>query len=405
MKHSLFLITALSLLTLMTIQSIAYASVPNDTDLKRLDIEKAIESNAGVNLSKYGYSIKYILLDDSDFLLPHHPRMKVLHSGNDIITLSHTGGNACAQFFTTNGKYLKSFIAQGRSGKEYVNLGGTAISDDGNLIALLDYNKILIYTSEGEYVKSIPVDFPKIRNNKGIAFIGNNKIFIAKENSYTFEHYGFTFDINGNLLHKQKISDSHFLKKEYDKAMSTERLKTADQIYIDSGKEIDIVSQLTDTLYAITPELKKQAWAYMDFGKYRGKNPKETLLDLNGASVVTTDYTGCNEFIFFKVMLMPKSSTLSKYERITYILLDKESGQVHSMKYKTSLKCWGMKNDLDNGAPFLPSSIVDNKMYQIVDAITFMELAEKSNSQKMKEVAASLTEESNPVIIEVQLKQ
>ena len=64
-----------------------------------------------------------------------------------------------------------------------------------------------------------------------------------------------------------------------------------------------------------------------------------------------------------------------------------------------------MKNDLDNGAPFLPSSIVDNKMYQIVDAITFMELAEKSNSQKMKEVAASLTEESNPVIIEVQLKQ
>lgn len=357
----------------MTTQSIAYAPVPNDPDLKRLDIEKAIESNAGVNLSKYVYSIRYIMLDDSDLLLPHHPRMKVLHSVNDIITLSHTGGNACSQFSTTNGKYLKSFIAQGRSGKEYV--------------------------------KSIPVDFPKIRNNKGIAFIGNNKIFIAKENSYTFEHYGFTFDINGNLLHQQKISNSHFLEKEYDMTMSTERLRTADQIYIDSGKEIDIVSQLTDTLYAITPELKKRAWAYMDFGKYRGKNPKENLLNLNGASVVTMDYTGCNKFILFKVMLMPKSSSLSKYERITYILLDKESGQVYSMKYSTSLKSWGLKNDLDNGAPFLPCSIVGNKMYQIIDAITFMELAAKTNSTKMKQAAANLTEDSNPVIIEVQLKQ
>ena len=74
------------------------------------------------------------------------------------------------------------------------------------------------------------------------------------------------------------------------------------------------------------------------------------------------------------------------------------------MKYNTSLECWGMKNDIDNGAPFLPRSIVGNKMYQIIDAITFMDLASKCNSLKMKEVATKLTEESNPVLVEVTLK-
>jgi hypothetical protein len=54
-----------------------FASVPNDPDLKSFDVEKAIESNAGVNLSKYGASIRYIALDDSDVMLSPHPGCKL----------------------------------------------------------------------------------------------------------------------------------------------------------------------------------------------------------------------------------------------------------------------------------------------------------------------------------------
>ena len=107
----------------------------------------------------------------------------------------------------------------------------------------------------------------------------------------------------------------------------------------------------------------------MDFGKYRGKSPMDDERNLRGATLRPTDYAGCNRFIILKIMYLPKSSPLSKFERMIYLILDKESGQIHSMKYNTSLECWGMKNDLDNGAPFLPRSIVGNKMYQIIDAI------------------------------------
>ena len=43
-------------------------------------------------------------------------------------------------------------------------------------------------------------------------------------------------------------------------------------------------------------------------------------------------------------------------------------------------------------------------MYQIIDAFDFIEMAEKSTSARMKEIAAQLTEESNPVVVEVTLK-
>jgi len=54
--------------------------------------------------------------------------------------------------------------------------------------------------------------------------------------------------------------------------------------------------------------------------------------------------------------------------------------------------------------PFYPIYIKDGKMYQMLDAIDFIEYAEVSNSAKMKEVAATLTEESNPVLVVVTLK-
>jgi hypothetical protein len=64
----------------------------------------------------------------------------------------------------------------------------------------------------------------------------------------------------------------------------------------------------------------------------------------------------------------------------------------------------GFVNDLDGGAPFVPRYIKDGKMYQIMEAIRFMDLADKCKSPAMKKVAASMNEDSNPVLIEVVLK-
>ena len=43
-------------------------------------------------------------------------------------------------------------------------------------------------------------------------------------------------------------------------------------------------------------------------------------------------------------------------------------------------------------------------MFQFIEAYDFIELAEQCNVPRMKEVAATLTEESNPVMVVATLK-
>ena len=62
------------------------------------------------------------------------------------------------------------------------------------------------------------------------------------------------------------------------------------------------------------------------------------------------------------------------------------------------------ENDLDNGSPFRVMMTNGNKMYQIISALDFITLADKYNSAKMKQLAATLNEESNPVLVTVTLK-
>ena len=75
-----------------------------------------------------------------------------------------------------------------------------------------------------------------------------------------------------------------------------------------------------------------------------------------------------------------------------------------TLRYNSDYNLAGFTNDLDGGMPFYPIYIKDGKMYQMLDARDFIEYAEVSNSAKMKEVAATLTEESNPVLVVVTLK-
>ena len=78
-------------------------------------------------------------------------------------------------------------------------------------------------------------------------------------------------------------------------------------------------------------------------------------------------------------------------------LFDKETSNTYRLEK-------GLNDNIENGEPFWPDHIIGNKMYCIVSADLFIEEAEKSNSQKMKDVAATLTDESNPVIVVATLK-
>ena len=74
------------------------------------------------------------------------------------------------------------------------------------------------------------------------------------------------------------------------------------------------------------------------------------------------------------------------------------------MPYNDELNGYAFKNDLDGGLPFVIDNMFENKIYQVVDAIKFIDLAKKSNSKRAREIADKLTEESNPIVIVATLR-
>ena len=64
-----------------------------------------------------------------------------------------------------------------------------------------------------------------------------------------------------------------------------------------------------------------------------------------------------------------------------------------------SRKWFAFNNDIDGGLPFHPVMIKGNRMFQFVDAYNFIKYSKECSSPKVKEIAATLTEDSNHVMI------
>lgn len=85
-------------------------------------------------------------------------------------------------------------------------------------------------------------------------------------------------------------------------------------------------------------------------------------------------------------------------------LYDKADKKLSLLKPDGHNKISSFVNDVDSGVAFTPFYLKDDIMYQIIDAMTFIEAARESGSPQMQSIAAQLTDESNPVIMAVQLQ-
>lgn len=141
-----------------------------------------------------------------------------------------------------------------------------------------------------------------------------------------------------------------------------------------------------------------------DFGQLRPD------INENGAQIIHRWNIETDSFIKFQVSASWESMTKiypenrGKRGHTTSMYLDKETNELFTIPYNYDFSLDGFTNDIDQGVPFVPTFVSGNKMYQPVQAEKFIEYAHMSNSPKMKEIAATLTEESNPVLIVATLK-
>ena len=81
-------------------------------------------------------------------------------------------------------------------------------------------------------------------------------------------------------------------------------------------------------------------------------------------------------------------------------IYDYATGKTRILTYNEKFDKNGFVNDInDDALLFMPELCRGNKMYELIDAIDFIDMAECSSSPKIKAIAATITEESNPVLV------
>lgn len=175
---------------------------------------------------------------------------------------------------------------------------------------------------------------------------------------------------------------------------------------IKCGNMLRLISASTDTVSTFNTISTRPSF-FLDFGRYRKETPIDDFCD-NGVRIITNGIRKPienSQMILFSVLLGPgRYPNLNFDERFVRLLYDKKAEKTYALKFNKFYNQYSFVNDIDGGMPFWPSYVTDDAMYCLVDATDFIDMAQKSNSAKMKEVAARLTEDSNPVLVVVTLK-
>ena len=401
-------------LAFMTI-AMSSCNKANEHSWPVLDIKHALNDGKDVDLSKYASDIEYIPLETSqESLLPGSAVICYDKGRFYFWTVSIAGGKDIA-VFDTCGKFINRIGKLGRGPGEYPNIYHLTMEDDKDStnICVVSLQNAVIYNTDGNVVCDIP--FSSIKESTGsgfvmnggfLSYIGNGKYCLlaasASKSNTSKQEKLFILDSAGNILSERTIGEE-IVKKQKIKDISIQSI-FGSYIYVFDNK-ICQHTPLRDTLFAID--------------KNTGEKTIKALFTMDGNSFGTIDNTDYHigipleseHFILhdfgFATADFPalyKKNKVVPEKASAWLVYDKQDKTYTALKYDPSFTLEGFKNDLDGGAPFLPSVVKDGKMYQTINAIDFIEMAEKSTSARMKEVASQLTEESNPVVVEVTLK-
>lgn len=373
---------------ILIIPSFSYAK--NDKkNVLTIDVAAAVEeSGAMVNLSDYCSSIEYIPLETTldAMLYQKMPYCTVIANKENIFYQSQNS----LQVFSAKGKYLKMIGNIGRAKEEYTRIGDVSYYSNTIQVNDVGANKSIIYDVSGEVLEVVlHRDIEKSFNMNVLSgFMKIEGMSFITGRSENFNSLCIVMDEKNNILmrdslvHKGGGVCSMYLYKdtvsliypfaEVIKGYDNKKLEWVDRFNVELGKN----KALSD-----------------------GSNIRNSMRLLSDGTVEN------DRFVRLRIMYnLPLKSYMRKDKKIVEVIYDKFTGHSFILPYNDELNGYAFKNDLDGGLPFVIDNMFENKIYQVVDAIKFIDLAKKSNSKRAREIADKLTEESNPIVIVATLR-
>ena len=369
-----------------------------------IDLEDAFDNNSEyVNLSKYASSVEYIPLETNEEANIGNSMRAVI--GKDKVYINFWPYITICMFDVSSGEYLRKFNRHGRGPGEYVACSIFAIAEGGNKLIVEGFNKFLIYNSEDSCIHVIHNDADQIGYG--------NRIFPNDLNGAFFFNESRTEYLSGSyepvLREYSTLIDSTGVVSRTLLGSRGDGYSHRSKFFSYNGR-VKAINSGRDTIYNLTPENDISVEYAITLGKYENFKKLTHVEDRDYFYEPALSEIFETEKFLLMVGVLPENRLpqifTEKYNKHgkSAILYDKKEKKTYALKKLPDYDHLGFVNDIDNGAPFLPLYTYGNKMYQFIDAEEFISLARQCDVPRIKEVAAQLTEESNPVMVVATLK-
>ena len=393
---NIFLSTVIICLTVSALCSCSTNSGSKSSDNYIIDYHSLLETNESeANLSQYISDIEYIPIETTSDVLISDVRT-IATSDNYIYVLCTSTQNLYQ--FGPDGKFVKKIGVRGRAKNEYMAV--RSLYADNETVTLEFGRKIITYSAETAEIQSVYEPSDLNMNVFGnVVFLNDGATAIMNSTDTCNVVYIFdkemqikdSFEVFSPV--KKKIQTSvapHNIiaMNNPGKEIKQNIVFAIDWVYNPNifahNRQLRVSSPFMDTIMTYTDN-RLVPFATINYGDISNEQRFEPVLkgnlSVNAISVKETD----------NMLLFQNWSEEN-------CVFNKETGIAVNLGK-------GFINDIDGtGEHFWPTQIQGNKMYTFISADLFIEAAANSNSQKMKDVANTLTEESNPVIVVATLK-
>ncbi|MBE6230302.1 MAG: 6-bladed beta-propeller [Bacteroidales bacterium] len=373
-------------------------NVSNHNDNRTYSIEEAMQNCQEICLSEYASDIAYIPLETKEeSIIGLAPKFRAGNSNYYVYSSTNI------TVFDSNGKFTNLINNHGRGPKEYMLIDGFTIKED-NQISVISGSKILGYTLDGECVEALDLDTLGISNVSSCLFIKDGEMAVRTSTPNIDGKDTLGLFIIDSLLNIKNLGilGTESVYNWGIKGTST----TSGSLYSFKGC-LRYLKSTGDTLVVYDDNYERLLCYTFDYGNY---NPNDVVIN-NSKGLRINNVFETESFI--KLILMGNKHSLQeiyangnndKFLSAGSLILDKATNKLKAMPYNYKYNAHGFVNDIDGGMPFDPVYYAGDKMYQMINADKFIEYATKSNSPQMKEIASTLTDESNPVLVVATLK-
>ena len=339
--------------------------------------------------------VEYIVLDSSDdeFLC----QGEVLDVGKEIMLVRNQISDGNIFIFDRNGKGLRKINRRGQGPEEYTSITGLTLDEDRGEIFVKSFRKgIIVYDLFGNYLRNLPVreDFlysSELQNYDREHLICGEYLLRVDENSKETQSGIIISKKDGSIMNDIRVHIEKAVNTRVNDGMIEVLLSSMVKSFIPYHDRWILTELSSDTIFSLLPDYSMTPFI--------ARTP--SIHSINP------------EIFLFPVLLTDRyyfMETLKREVEYTTRIIPRRK-LIYDRQEKTIYRYTVYNSDYAIPKPIefiLRFSNMSNEIayLQKLEAYELIELNEKGELKgKLKEVAANLDEDSNPVIMLVKHKR